>query len=63
MARPEYDTPTVSGWELAAGLHAHTWDEPSRANISTLGLHAPNPTLSLDVTGAGREPAAADFRP
>jgi hypothetical protein len=26
------------GWELAAGLHAHTWDEPGREDVSTLGV-------------------------
>jgi NTE family protein len=26
------------GWELALGLHGHTWDEPSRDNVSTAGV-------------------------
>ena len=26
------------GWELALGLHGHTWDEPARENLSTAGV-------------------------
>jgi hypothetical protein len=26
------------GWKLALGLHGHTWDEPAREDISTLGV-------------------------
>ena len=26
------------GWELGLGLHGHTWDEPTRANVSTAGV-------------------------
>ena len=26
------------GWELGAGLHGHTWDEPTRENVSTAGV-------------------------
>ncbi len=26
------------GWEVAAGLHGHTWDEPLREDVSTLGV-------------------------
>jgi predicted acylesterase/phospholipase RssA len=26
------------GWELAAGFHGHTWDEPGREDVSTLGV-------------------------
>jgi NTE family protein len=30
------------GWEVGLGLHGHTWDEPTRENVSTAGvaLHA-----------------------
>lgn len=26
------------GWEVALGLHGHTWDEPAREDVSTLGI-------------------------
>jgi hypothetical protein len=26
------------GWELALGIHGHTWDEPTRENVSTAGI-------------------------
>jgi NTE family protein len=26
------------GWELALGLHGHTWDEPAREDVSTAGI-------------------------
>ncbi|HEU4524381.1 MAG TPA: patatin-like phospholipase family protein [Gemmatimonadales bacterium] len=27
-----------NGWELALGVHGHTWDEPTRENVSTAGI-------------------------
>jgi NTE family protein len=35
------------GWELALGVHGHTWDEPTRENVSTAGI-------ALRAVGASR---------
>jgi NTE family protein len=32
------ERPLPDGWVLAAGFHGHTWDEPAREDLSTLGV-------------------------